>query len=80
MCNYKHLRILQRSAEDILNCRVGCVIEVGRALVHDEERRRSQLQQTPRKRKQLSLSLTCENELFRQGTQRIVSATLNHIL
>lgn len=80
MCNHKHLGVLKRCAEHILNCRIGGVIKVGRAFVHNEERGRPQLEQAPSEREQLPLSLTWENELFRQGTQRIVSATLIHIL
>lgn len=76
MCNHKHLRILKRCAEYILNCCVGCVIEIGCALVHDEERRRSQFEQATSECEQLPLTLACKNELFRQGTRRIVSATL----
>lgn len=79
MCNDKHLRVLKRRAEHVLNCRIGCVIKVRRALVHDEERRRPQLEQAPSEREQLSLSLAWKANCFGRARKRIMSATLNHI-
>lgn len=58
----QHLRVRQFRAQDVLDCRISRMVEIRRALVHDEERRRLQLKQTPSERKQLPLSLTCEKK------------------